>query len=109
MLSQKAEPVTRKDAFNILLRVSPALEKLGKLLEVRDGIEVARGLLGAKAAVEVGADAAVARCAQKLTDVVNPHGSGNVSAKIVRVLREVPLKDLRKKQFHDLQPARNLE
>jgi GDP/UDP-N,N'-diacetylbacillosamine 2-epimerase (hydrolysing) len=39
---------------------------------------------------------------QRLTGVINPYGSGNVSAKIINTLREVSLKDVVKKQFQDL-------
>ncbi len=38
---------------------------------------------------------------QRLSNVVNPHGSGDVSGQIVRLLQEVSLADLTKKHFHD--------
>jgi GDP/UDP-N,N'-diacetylbacillosamine 2-epimerase (hydrolysing) len=41
-----------------------------------------------------------------LNNVQNPHGSDNVSAKIVEVLREHPLTDIVKKSFHDLPAAK---
>ncbi len=39
---------------------------------------------------------------QSLSKVVNPHGSGDVSTSIVRVLRTASLLDLTKKQFFDV-------
>jgi GDP/UDP-N,N'-diacetylbacillosamine 2-epimerase (hydrolysing) len=39
---------------------------------------------------------------QNLSKVVNPHGSGDVSAKVVRVLRAASLVALTKKQFFDV-------
>lgn len=38
---------------------------------------------------------------QRLSNVVNPHGSGDVSGQIVRLLQGVSLADLTKKHFHD--------
>ena len=38
---------------------------------------------------------------QRLPNVVNPHGSGDVSGQIVRLMQEVSLADLTKKHFHD--------
>ena len=38
---------------------------------------------------------------QRLSNVVNPHGSGDVSGQIVRLLQDVSLADLTKKHFHD--------
>ena len=42
---------------------------------------------------------------QRLPNVVNPHGSGDVSGQIVRLLQEVSLADLTKKHFHDQIPS----
>jgi GDP/UDP-N,N'-diacetylbacillosamine 2-epimerase (hydrolysing) len=44
-----------------------------------------------------------------LSDLVNPHGSGNVSEQIVDVLKTVAPSDLIKKQFHDLNCSGNAE
>jgi UDP-N-acetylglucosamine 2-epimerase len=44
-----------------------------------------------------------------LSDVVNPHGGGNVSAQIVDVLKTVISSDLIKKRFHDLNGSGNAE
>jgi len=44
-----------------------------------------------------------------LPDVVNPHGGGNVSKKIVDVLKTVTPSDLINKRFHDLNCSENAE
>jgi len=44
-----------------------------------------------------------------LADVVNPHGGGNVSRKIVDVLKRVTPSDLIKKRFHDLECSGSTE
>lgn len=46
---------------------------------------------------------------QHLTGIVNPHDSGDVAGQIVRVLQEVRLDSLNKKQFYDLTQSENLE
>ena len=40
---------------------------------------------------------------RKLEECTNPYGDGDVSSKILEILRKTSLKDLMKKQFHDLE------
>ena len=68
---QSAGEVAAHDALHVGGVVTALLEQSGQLGEVGDGFEIGRGLLGAKAAVEIGADAAVACGAGELADVVN--------------------------------------
>jgi GDP/UDP-N,N'-diacetylbacillosamine 2-epimerase (hydrolysing) len=46
---------------------------------------------------------------QRLSDVVNPHDSGDVSGQIVRLLQEVSFADLTNKRFHDWPLSASLE
>lgn len=39
---------------------------------------------------------------KKLTDIVNPYGTGGAAGKIVNIIRNYPLADILKKQFYDL-------
>ena len=61
---QQANPISRKNAADVFFGVTALLEDAVQFLQIGDGIEVARRLFGAKAAIEVGADAAVPRRAQ---------------------------------------------
>ena len=56
------------------MRVTTARKDGQEFLQIGDRIEVARGLFGAEAAVEVGADTTMAGSAQKLADVVDMIG-----------------------------------
>src|SRR3954447_21804012 len=75
-LSKETQPIVVEDGVDVGAAVTAAVEDVGQLLQVGDRVEVAGGLLGAEAAVQVRADAAVQRGAGELADVVDVVGGG---------------------------------
>ena len=64
------------DRVTFSARIAPRFEHSYEALQVGDRIVVGGCPLSSESTVEVGADAAVARCAQKLADVVCVVGDG---------------------------------
>ena len=60
-----------QDGFNVRLTITARAEQVGQSLQVGDGVEIRGALLASEAAVEVGADAAMAGVAGELADVVD--------------------------------------
>ena len=56
---EEAEEVAAADVFDVGVAVTALLEDNGELLEVGDGLNILRSLLGAETAVEIAADADV--------------------------------------------------
>jgi hypothetical protein len=71
VLAQEKEEVPAENPGEVVGAVAALREEVVELREVGDAVEVERRLLGAVAAVEIGADADVARVAGELADVVN--------------------------------------
>jgi len=71
VLAQEAEEVSAENPGDVVGAVAALREEVGEVCEVGDAVEIERRLLGAVAAVEIGADADVARVAGELADVVN--------------------------------------
>src|SRR5258706_4953587 len=59
------------DCGNIICDISTLVEDLLKVLRIRDGIEVRRGLFASKAAIQVAADSYMAAVPCKLTNMVD--------------------------------------
>src|SRR5258706_4473583 len=59
------------DCGDISCAVSTLAEELLKVLQIRDGIEVRRGLFASKAAIQVAADSYMAAVPCKLTNMVD--------------------------------------
>ena len=69
---EKPDPVAREDAGDLCRRITPPCENRQQLLQVGDGVEVARGLLGAEATVEIGAGAVTLQRANIGHGLYNP-------------------------------------
>src|SRR5690606_18954176 len=74
--AQDTQPVASEDRRDVLLRVAEFGERLAELLQVSNRVDARRGVLHAKAAVEVGADTDVVDAARHLADVVDGRGDG---------------------------------
>ena len=73
-IPKESNPIARKQTVDLFLRITAARKDWQEFLHIGDGIEVARGLFGAEATVEVGADATMAGSTQKLADMVDMIG-----------------------------------
>lgn len=75
--AEEAEEVFGEDAGDVGLAVAPGTKEGGEFLEVGDGGEVLRDLLGAEGAVEVAAKADVAGVAGELAVVIDVIDEGD--------------------------------
>ena len=71
VLAQEAEEVPAENSGDVGGGIAALREEIVELREVGDAVEIERRLLGAVAAVEISADADVARVVGELADVVN--------------------------------------
>ena len=71
---KKADPITVHDAGDVLLAIAPFFQQTRDFLQVGYGVQVARGLFGAVASVQIRADGGVQRITGQLADVVDVIG-----------------------------------
>src|SRR5215208_8303898 len=70
-LAQERDEVAVRDRLDVVLPIATARQERRDPCEVRDGLDVRRGLLATESAVEIAADAHVPHVAGDLADVVD--------------------------------------
>src|SRR2546430_4356319 len=75
-LLEKTNPVPVHNRFNVCFLVSAFSQQSRDLLQVRDCVQIMRGLLGAEATVEVASNGRVTSVAGKLANVVDMVDNG---------------------------------
>ena len=70
-VSKEVDPVSVHDSSNILVRVTSIRQEPGHLLQIDNGIEIARALLRTVATIQIAPDRGVPRVPCELTDIVD--------------------------------------